>query len=149
MRQLIGNSATKNSQSVKFLLQLRTVSPHLCRMVWMTIKRAIAPGPMNNGVTSCLPYSLKTRGKGQKPRSRRFPILELRLYLTATDPSGSRGRRRLGMVSYAPTKYPIERHLSITVPRDIACFARSQECLSEIICRIVPRTSLTHTPTGP
>ena len=149
MSKLIGKSVNKNSRPVKFMLQLRTVSPHPCRISWMTIKRNISPWPMKNGVTSCPLFRLKTTGKGQQPRSRSLPLLDQPPYLKATDLSGSQGRRRLLLVSCAPTKDPTERRLSIMLPSAITCFARTQECLSESICRIVPRTTLAHAPTRP
>ena len=101
------------------------------------------------GVTSCPQLRPKIIGKGQQPRSTILPLIEQPIYLTATSLPGFRVRTRQGLVSCAPKREPRKSGISTMVPRAIACFARSQECLSRSICRIVPRTVRACVPTGP
>ena len=149
MRQIIGLSATRNSHSLKFGLQLSTDSPHTCRMSWSTIKSTVDPWPMNIVVTSYPQSRLKTKVKVQQPRSRRLPLIYQPLYLTSTIPPGFQFRRIQGIVSWAPTRDPRKRLIRTMVPSATVSFAISQEFLSGIIYQIVPRTVRACVPTGP
>ena len=66
LRQIIRPPATINPRPGKLGLQSRTYFPHPCRMSWRNIKINISTWPMKNGVTSCPPLRLNTKGKGQK-----------------------------------------------------------------------------------
>ena len=62
--------------------------------------------------------------------------------MIVTDPLGSQGIRRKGMVSPAKTKDPTTSCLRITITSAIEFFARRQECTSKSICRIVMKNDV-------
>ena len=147
MKQIIGKSTTKHYLLMIFYFQSCMVSPHPCRISWKIIKRIIFSWPMKVGGTSYPQSRSKITEKGQQPKSRRLLLLERHIIMTATYLLESWGRRSQGMVSCSATKDPTTRCISITVPIAIVWFAKSQECLRNIICIIVLRNVFTSVPT--
>ena len=125
---------------MRFVLKLRTDSPHPCRMSWRIIKRTIVTWPVNIGVTSCPQLMSKIIIKKQHPKSRILHLQDRPLILKATNPLWFRVRRSLGLLSSTISQG--KGRSRITLHSDIAYFKRRQELLIKSICCIALKNVL-------
>ena len=128
---------------MRFLFQLDTDFQHPCIMIWMIRKKAIAPWPTKNGVTSCPPWGQNIIESKMWLKSKYLrPLRKHRLTQIAMQATGFPARRWPGLVSWQPKNRKVRKTPSIKVLSIAVCCARRLELLSASKSIIVQKIDL-------